>query len=432
MKRLFVVGLGPGGRDGMTLEAKKALEQSEVICGYTAYADLIREDYPEKEYLVSGMTKEVERCHMALLAAQGGKTTAMICSGDAGVYGMAGLVLSLAEKYPETEVVIVAGVTAALSGAARLGAPLMNDFAVISLSDLLTPKDVIEKRLRAAAAGDFSICLYNPSSKKRVAVNRAGGKEKRRILLFGGPTEGRELAQRLLTLPVIFKVSVATLYGEELLQDLPQATILAGRMDRTQMEREMEKGYDLVIDATHPYAAEVSENIRQAAQQEQIRLLRVCRRASKVGSDCYWVQDAKEAAGLLQTLSGNVLLTTGSKELAAFEGVEKERLYVRVLPSKEALDLCEKAQIPHSHILALQGPFTTALNVALMEQYHIGILVTKDGGKKGGFLEKQEAARLQKAALVVIGRPTQEEGYSVEEAWNLVLESLYAKGGAVV
>jgi len=167
MKRLFVVGLGPGGRDGMTLVAKKALEQSEVICGYTAYADLIREDYPEKEYLVSGMTKEVERCHMALLAAQDGKTTAMICSGDAGVYGMAGLVLSLAEKYPETEVVIVAGVTAALSGAARLGAPLMNDFAVISLSDLLTPKDVIEKRLRAAAAGDFSICLYNPSSKKR-------------------------------------------------------------------------------------------------------------------------------------------------------------------------------------------------------------------------------------------------------------------------
>ena len=218
---------------------------------------------------------------MALLAAQDGKTTAMICSGDAGVYGMAGLVLSLAEKYPETEVVIVAGVTAALSGAARLGAPLMNDFAVISLSDLLTPKDVIEKRLRAAAAGDFSICLYNPSSKKRadylswacrivseyyapdtpcgwvrmigrqdeekktctlqeltkeqvdmfttvfigssrtsfqngllvtkrgyekrVAVNRAGGKEKLRILLFGGTTEGRELAQRLLTLPVIFK-----------------------------------------------------------------------------------------------------------------------------------------------------------------------------------------------------------------------------------
>ena len=167
MKHLFVVGLGPGGRDGMTLEAKKALEQSEVICGYTAYADLIREDYPEKEYLVSGMTKEVERCHMALLAAQGGKTTAMICSGDAGVYGMAGPILELAEKYPDVELEVIPGITAALSGGAVLGAPLMHDFAVISLSDLLTPWETIETRLDAAAKADFSICLYNPSSKKR-------------------------------------------------------------------------------------------------------------------------------------------------------------------------------------------------------------------------------------------------------------------------
>ena len=167
MKRLFVVGLGPGGRDGMTLEAKKALEQSEVICGYTAYADLIREDYPEKEYLVSGMTKEVERCHMALLAAQGGKTTAMICSGDAGVYGMAGPILELGEKHPEVEIEVIPGITAALSGGAVLGAPLMHDFAVISLSDLLTPWETIETRLDAAAKADFSICLYNPSSKKR-------------------------------------------------------------------------------------------------------------------------------------------------------------------------------------------------------------------------------------------------------------------------
>lgn len=185
MKRLFVVGLGPGGRDGMTLEAKKALEQSEVICGYTAYADLIREDYPEKEYLVSGMTKEVERCHMALLAAQDGKTTAMICSGDAGVYGMAGLVLSLAEKYPETEVVIVAGVTAALSGAARLGAPLMNDFAVISLSDLLTPKDVIEKRLRAAAAGDFFHLSVQSVEQKAGGLFKLGVPDCIRVLCTG-------------------------------------------------------------------------------------------------------------------------------------------------------------------------------------------------------------------------------------------------------
>ena len=167
MKRLFVVGLGPGGRDGMTLEAKKALEQSEVICGYTAYADLIREDYPVKEYLVSGMTKEVERCHMALLAAQDGKTTAMICSGDAGVYGMAGLMYEVGVEFPKAELEIVPGITAAIGGAAVLGAPLIHDFAVISLSDLLTPWEKIEKRVRAAAMADFVICLYNPSSRKR-------------------------------------------------------------------------------------------------------------------------------------------------------------------------------------------------------------------------------------------------------------------------
>ncbi len=148
-------------------------------------------------------------------------------------------------------------------------------------------------------------------------------------------------------------------------------------MNRTQMEQEMEKGYDLVIDATHPYAAEVSENIRQAAQQEQIRLLRVCRRASKVGSDCYWVQDAKEAAGLLQTLSGNVLLTTGSRGgIWAW----KKGSMCGCFP-QEALDLCEKGSDSAQPRLPA-GTFTTALNIALMEQYHIGILVTKDGGKK--------------------------------------------------
>lgn len=185
MKRLFVVGLGPGGRDGMTLEAKKALEQSEVICGYTAYADLIREDYPEKEYLVSGMTKEVERCHMALLAAQDGKTTAMICSGDAGVYGMAGLVLSLAEKYPETEVVIVAGVTAALSGAARLGAPLMNDFAVISLSDLLTPKGRDREAAPCGGSGRFFHLSVQSVEQKAGGLFKLGVPDCIRVLCTG-------------------------------------------------------------------------------------------------------------------------------------------------------------------------------------------------------------------------------------------------------
>lgn len=167
MKRLYVVGLGPGGREYMTGQAKAALEDAELLCGYTVYIDLIREDYPDKEVLTTPMTQEIERCRMAVEAAESGKTVAMVCSGDAGVYGMAGLIYEIAGENSPVEIIIVPGITAALSGAAVLGAPLVHDFAVISLSDLLTPWETIEKRLRAAGEADFSLCLYNPSSKKR-------------------------------------------------------------------------------------------------------------------------------------------------------------------------------------------------------------------------------------------------------------------------
>ena len=150
----------------MTQAAKAALEQSEVLCGYTVYLDLVRQQYPDKETYTTPMTRELERCRWAIDRAAEGKTVAMLCSGDAGVYGMAGPVLELAEG-KDIEIEVVPGVTAALSGAAILGAPLMHDFCVISLSDLLTPWEVIERRLRCAAAGDFSIALYNPRSKKR-------------------------------------------------------------------------------------------------------------------------------------------------------------------------------------------------------------------------------------------------------------------------
>lgn len=164
---LYVVGIGPGDCDQMTVKAKKTLEECSVIAGYTVYIDLIREQFPGREFLTTPMRREEERCRMAFESASAGKTTAMICSGDSGVYGMAGLILLLAPEYPHVEVKILPGVTAALSGGALLGAPLGHDFAVISLSDLLTPMETIEKRLIAAAKGDFNICLYNPSSRKR-------------------------------------------------------------------------------------------------------------------------------------------------------------------------------------------------------------------------------------------------------------------------
>lgn len=166
-KTVFVVGLGPGGGQFLTVQAQSALQQAEVLCGYTVYIDLVRPLYPEKECYATGMTRELDRCRWALDTARAGRDVALVCSGDAGVYGMASPLLELAPDYPDVAVDIVPGLTAALSGGAVLGAPLAHDFCVISLSDRLTPWEVIEKRLACAAMGDFCVALYNPSSKGR-------------------------------------------------------------------------------------------------------------------------------------------------------------------------------------------------------------------------------------------------------------------------
>lgn len=167
MNSVYVVGIGPGGGQQMTGEARKALESCDVIIGYTVYIDLIRRQYPDKTFLTTPMTQEAERCRMAFEAAEQGRDVSLVCSGDAGVYGMAGLMYEIKGAYPHVNIKVVPGITAATGGAAVLGAPLMHDFAVISLSDLLTPWEKIEARLRAAAMADFVICLYNPSSRKR-------------------------------------------------------------------------------------------------------------------------------------------------------------------------------------------------------------------------------------------------------------------------
>jgi precorrin-3B C17-methyltransferase / cobalt-factor III methyltransferase len=167
LNKLYVVGIGPGNYEQMTIEAYNVLKSCDIIVGYTVYVDLVKEHFSDKEFLTTPMTKEVERCELAFEKAAQGYTTAMICSGDAGVYGMSGLILEIGQRYSEVETHIIGGVTAALSGASVLGAPLIHDFAVISLSDLLTPLEKIERRLECAAMSDFVICLYNPSSKKR-------------------------------------------------------------------------------------------------------------------------------------------------------------------------------------------------------------------------------------------------------------------------
>ena len=165
--RIYVVGMGPGKEEMMTGEAIQALEEADVIVGYPVYLKLLGERFQKKEFLSTPMRQEKERCMMCFEEAAKGKQVALICSGDAGIYGMASLMYEFGKDYPEIELVIIPGITAASSGAAVLGAPLNHDFCVISLSDLLTPWEKIEKRLIAAAEGDFAIAIYNPSSHKR-------------------------------------------------------------------------------------------------------------------------------------------------------------------------------------------------------------------------------------------------------------------------
>lgn len=165
--KIYVIGMGPGKEEMMTGEALAALDEVDVIIGYTVYLKLLGERFAQKEFLSTPMRKEKERCVLCFEEARKGKKVAMICSGDAGIYGMASLMYEIGQDYPEIELVILPGITAASSGAAVLGAPLNHDFCVISMSDLLTPWDTIEKRLHAAAIGDFAIAIYNPSSHKR-------------------------------------------------------------------------------------------------------------------------------------------------------------------------------------------------------------------------------------------------------------------------
>ena len=165
--KIYVIGLGPGGKQDMTYRAVAALHECDVIAGYTTYIDLIKADFADKEFIVTGMRKETERCKAAVETARQGKTVAMVSSGDAGIYGMAGIMYEVAEAYDDVDIGVVPGITAAGSGGALLGAPLVADSCLISLSDLLTPLEKIMKRVEAAAETDFVICLYNPASKGR-------------------------------------------------------------------------------------------------------------------------------------------------------------------------------------------------------------------------------------------------------------------------
>ena len=566
---LKIVGTGPGNADEMTARAGRAIEDADIIVGYTLYNELLQKEFPDKEYYATPMRHETERCRYALEKAAQGAETVLVCSGDSGVYGMASLVFELAEqmygragegsrgrsagkdseKNNKTcqgqeichEIEVIPGITAALSGGARLGSPLSNDFAVVSLSDLLTPWDVIEKRLRGAADGDFVIALYNPGSKKRREhlkkacdtvmerrsaetpcgivhnIGRDGehvdimtlgelrdvqadmfmtvfiGNSKTRVisgrlvtprgyvengrttgsknkaadikygagdtvLIFGGTTEGRVLAEAAARGGAHVVLSVATDYGEEVLediQDMEGIDIHKGHLDTDKIISLIDdvKPY-VVFDATHPYAEEVTASVSAAAAAAGVRYVRVRRdigaqAADPAGSaapvpdikaapdphampetsagaaggaaDITYVPDVSAAAAVLNRTAARAFITTGSRGAAAFGRVKdaENRLTIRVLPSEEAVKLCRDVGFKGKNIICMQGPFSAELNEAMFRAAGADILVTKSSGKTGGFPEKIEAACRLGMKVIVITPPEDIPGITIEAACSM-------------
>ena len=239
-----------------------------------------------------------------------------------------------------------------------------------------------------------------------------------KICIFGGTTEGRKLAEFLSGQPCDVTVCVATDYGQTLLPESEHVSVSARRLPVGEIVSLLtEKRFDLVIDATHPYAQSITKSIASACRETGTLRWRLLRSASGVSSEHTYVETVSDAAAFLAGTEGNILLTTGSKELAKFSQLPgfSERVWARVLPLQSSLDACAQAGLPASHIFAMQGPFSEAMNAAMLRTIGAQYLVTKDGGAPGGFEEKESAAKSAGARLVVIGRPPEEEGLSLSK-----------------
>lgn len=248
------------------------------------------------------------------------------------------------------------------------------------------------------------------------------------IWIFGGTTEGRELAAICAKnhLPVI--ISVATEYGEQMLSEESCGTVLQGRMDREQMKAYIQtRQVELVIDATHPYAVEVTEHIKQACKETEVPCIRLLRTQNTIREDAdhvIYLNSVSEAAAFLSETTGSIMLTTGSKSLSDFSRrIDARRLYPRVLPAKASLEACEEAGIPMENCIAMQGPFQSDLNAALLTQYKCNYLVTKESGTAGGFEEKLTACQKAGAIPVVIRRPAEQDGMDFDAVCGYLAEA---------
>lgn len=253
--------------------------------------------------------------------------------------------------------------------------------------------------------------------------------DKEKIIIFAGTTEGRRLSERLSSYGISHIVSVATEYGKSLLGDSQHAEVIEGRLDESAMEELFRsEGITVVADATHPYAVEVTSNLKLAAKNTKVKYLRLSRERLRIPEDALLFSDNDSCADYLEkeyrsgNLNGNVLITTGSKELSRYACREelKDRLYVRIIPDEKSFEICRREEIRPDHIIAMQGPFSEELNSAIIKEYGIDVLVTKESGNAGGFEEKIRAAVNNNIRLCVIERP-EEEGLSEDEICRMLV-----------
>ena len=245
-----------------------------------------------------------------------------------------------------------------------------------------------------------------------------------KIVIFGGTSEGRELSQELAKAGAEVTVSVASDYGVEEQGTAEGVTVVHGTKDEDEICA-MLSGADMVIDATHPYAVIVSDNVRSAAEKTGVERLRLLRDESPAGgADIRDAKDPQDAARIAAEFGGRVLLTTGSKDLGLYaEALDPELLFPRVLPLVPSIEACEQAGIPHRNIIAVQGPFSEELNRAVIKDYRIDLMITKDSGAAGGFPEKIRAADACRIPVIVIRRP-EEEGLKFDEILAVCREKM--------
>ena len=233
-----------------------------------------------------------------------------------------------------------------------------------------------------------------------------------KVVVFGGTTEGRELSQRLVEMGAEAVVCVASEYGSEQQGELRGVETRIGRLTAQEKDALL-VGTALCVDATHPYATSITASVKEACARSGVKYIRLLREKSDVGEEVTEVDSAAEAARFLADTEGNILLTTGAKELEAYAALDPKRLFPRVLPSHKSLEACEAMGIPHQNIIAMQGPFSEELNEAMLRHFSVRYMVTKDGGPQGGFSEKYRAAVKNHVRVVLLRRPT-ENGENME------------------